>query len=100
MRKKYQIVIVGAGSSAIFVSFIMTQAHSKDIKIFERKKEKFYTNRVKVSSSLETDVENLFLIGDGEGITRGLMQASISGMMAANEIVKRMGFSQKSRLFS
>ena len=52
---------------------------------------KFYTNRVKVSSSLETDVENLFLIGDGAGITRGLMQASISGMIAAKEILKRMG---------
>jgi hypothetical protein len=52
---------------------------------------KFYTNRVKVSSSLETDVENLFLIGDGAGITRGLMQASISGMIAAKEILKRIG---------
>jgi hypothetical protein len=52
---------------------------------------KFYTNRVKVSSLLETDVENLFLIGDGAGITRGLMQASISGMIAAKEILKRMG---------
>jgi len=52
---------------------------------------KFYTNRVKLSSSLETDVENLFLVGDGAGITRGLMQASISGMIAAKEILKRMG---------
>ncbi len=55
---------------------------------------KFYTNRVKISSTLETDVENLFLIGDGAGITRGLMQASISGMLAANEILKRMGKEQ------
>jgi len=52
---------------------------------------KFYTNRVKISSALETDVKNLFLIGDGAGITRGLMQASISGILAANEILKRMG---------
>ena len=52
---------------------------------------KFYTNRVKLSSSLEADVKNLFLIGDGAGITRGLMQASISGILAANEILKRMG---------
>ena len=44
---------------------------------------KFYTNRLKLSSSLETDIQNLFLIGDGAGITRGLMQASISGMIAA-----------------
>jgi uncharacterized FAD-dependent dehydrogenase len=52
---------------------------------------KFYTNRVKISPVLETDIQNLFLIGDGAGITRGLMQASISGILAANEILKRMG---------
>ncbi len=52
---------------------------------------KFYTNRVKISPTLETDIQNLFLIGDGAGITRGLMQASISGMLAAKEILKRIG---------
>jgi uncharacterized FAD-dependent dehydrogenase len=52
---------------------------------------KFYTNRLKLSSTLETDIHNLFLIGDGAGITRGLIQASISGMIAAEEILKRMG---------
>jgi hypothetical protein len=52
---------------------------------------KFYTNRLKLSSTLETDIENLFLIGDGAGITRGLIQASMSGMIAADEILKRMG---------
>jgi len=52
---------------------------------------KFYTNRVKISPNLETDVQNLFLIGDGAGITRGLIQASISGMLAAYEILKRIG---------
>jgi len=52
---------------------------------------KFYTNRVKISPVLETDIQNLFLIGDGAGITRGLMQASISGILAANEILARMG---------
>jgi hypothetical protein len=51
---------------------------------------KFYTNRVKISPALETDIQNLFLIGDGAGITRGLMQASISGMLAANEILQRI----------
>ena len=55
---------------------------------------KFYTNRVKISPALETDIQNLFLIGDGAGITRGLMQASISGILAANEILKRMGKEQ------
>jgi uncharacterized FAD-dependent dehydrogenase len=52
---------------------------------------KFYTNRVKISPALETDIQNLFLIGDGAGITRGLMQASISGILAGEEILKRTG---------
>ena len=52
---------------------------------------KFYTNRVKISPALETDIQNLFLIGDGAGITRGLMQASISGILAGDEILKRTG---------
>ena len=52
---------------------------------------KFYTNRVKISPALETDIQNLFLIGDGAGITRGLIQASISGILAGDEILKRIG---------
>jgi len=51
---------------------------------------KFYTNRAKISSLLETDIQNLFFVGDGAGITRGLMQASISGMLAANEVLNRI----------
>jgi hypothetical protein len=31
----------------------------------------------------------LFTIGDGAGVTRGLIQASVSGVIAAREIVKR-----------
>jgi uncharacterized FAD-dependent dehydrogenase len=52
---------------------------------------KFYTNRLKLSPALETDIQNLFLVGDGAGVTRGLIQASMSGMIAADEILKRMG---------
>ena len=51
---------------------------------------KFYTNRIKVSKVMESEIENLFLIGDGAGITRGLVQASVSGLIAASEIVRRM----------
>jgi uncharacterized FAD-dependent dehydrogenase len=50
---------------------------------------KFYSSRIRVSSSLESEVGNLFCIGDGAGLTRGLMQASISGVVAAREIIKR-----------
>lgn len=51
---------------------------------------KFYSARVKLSSELETDgVKNLFAIGDGAGVTRGLIQASASGVHAARVISSR-----------
>jgi len=51
---------------------------------------KFYSSRPELSPSLETEVSNLFAIGDGAGISRGLIQASASGVVAAREILKRV----------
>jgi uncharacterized FAD-dependent dehydrogenase len=51
---------------------------------------KFYSNRIELSSELETGVKNLFAIGDGAGITRGLIQASASGILAARTIARRL----------
>jgi uncharacterized FAD-dependent dehydrogenase len=51
---------------------------------------KFYSNRIELSKELETGVKNLFAIGDGAGVTRGLMQASASGILAARTIWKRI----------
>lgn len=51
---------------------------------------KFYSSRLNVSPSLETAVKNLFTIGDGAGITRGLVQASASGLIAAREVAGRL----------
>ena len=50
---------------------------------------KFYSSRLQLSSCLETKIHNLFTIGDGAGVTRGLIQASASGVIAAREIMKR-----------
>jgi uncharacterized FAD-dependent dehydrogenase len=50
---------------------------------------KFYTSRLELSNQLETRIRNLFTIGDGAGVTRGLIQASVSGIIAAREILKR-----------
>jgi len=50
---------------------------------------KFYSSRLKLSDCLETEIRNLFTIGDGAGLTRGLVQASASGVIVAREIVKR-----------
>lgn len=51
---------------------------------------KFYSARVKLTNELETEgVKNLFTIGDGAGVTRGLIQASASGVYAARVICSR-----------
>jgi uncharacterized FAD-dependent dehydrogenase len=52
---------------------------------------KFYSCRPHLSSSLETEVKNMFAAGDGAGVSRGLVQASASGVIAAREILKRSG---------
>ncbi len=51
---------------------------------------KFYSMQLKLSNALETEVENLFAAGDGPGVSRGLIQASVSGVVAAREILNRM----------
>ncbi|MFY9497507.1 MAG: NAD(P)/FAD-dependent oxidoreductase [Tepidanaerobacteraceae bacterium] len=51
---------------------------------------KFYSSRPALTSNLETQVQNLFAAGDGAGVTRGLAQASASGIIVAREILKRM----------
>jgi hypothetical protein len=50
---------------------------------------KFYSSRLELSGCLETKINNLFAAGDGAGITRGLIQASTSGIIVADEISKR-----------
>ena len=49
---------------------------------------KLYSNRIEVSPEMETGVTNLFAIGDGAGITRGLIQASTSGIVAGRAIAE------------
>jgi len=50
---------------------------------------KFYSGRLQLSPSLETEVNNMFAAGDGAGVSRGLVQASASGVVAAREIIGR-----------
>jgi len=51
---------------------------------------KFYSSRPALTSNLETQIQNLFAAGDGAGVTRGLAQASASGVIVAREIIKRL----------
>jgi len=48
---------------------------------------KFYSSRVQVDAGLETEIAGLYAIGDGAGITRGLIQAGASGLVAARAVV-------------
>ncbi len=50
---------------------------------------KFYSSRLELTENLETRISNLFAIGDGAGVTRGLVQASVSGIIVAREILRR-----------
>ncbi len=50
---------------------------------------KFYSSRLAMNRFFETPIQNLFTIGDGAGLTRGLVQASVSGVVAAREIMER-----------
>lgn len=47
---------------------------------------KFSSNIIKLSDQLETSVSGLYAIGDGAGLSRGLMQASASGIYVARNI--------------
>lgn len=47
---------------------------------------KFYSNQVKIDENFETSVKGLYSIGDGGGLTRGLMMASCSGVHLARVI--------------
>ena len=51
---------------------------------------KFYSPRLTLTPSLETEVANMFATGDAAGVSRGLAQASASGVLAAREILKRV----------
>jgi uncharacterized FAD-dependent dehydrogenase len=51
---------------------------------------KFYSLQLRLSQALETELPHLFAVGDGAGVSRGLVHASISGVMAAREIAGRL----------
>lgn len=47
---------------------------------------KFYSSKVEVNDDFSTKIPGLYAIGDGAGITRGLMQASATGVVVARAI--------------
>ena len=47
---------------------------------------KFYSNRIKMDEKLNTNVKGLHCLGDSSGWTRGLMMASVMGVLMGRYI--------------
>ena len=50
---------------------------------------KFYSNKVTIDENFETNIKGLYSIGDGGGMTRGLMMASASGVQMARIVANK-----------
>lgn len=48
---------------------------------------KFYSNRIRMDADLNTSVKNLYCLGDSSGWTRGLMMASVMGVIMAKKLL-------------
>lgn len=47
---------------------------------------KFYSNRIKMDDKFNTNIKNLYCLGDSSGWTRGLMMASLMGVLMGREL--------------
>ena len=47
---------------------------------------KFYSNRVKMDDKLNTNIRNFYALGDSSGWTRGLMMASMMGVLCGKKL--------------
>jgi len=52
---------------------------------------KFYTMRVTVDATMQTGVKGLFAAGDGAGLSRDIVNASATGLLAGRGIAKALG---------
>lgn len=48
---------------------------------------KFYSNKIKMDENLNTNIKNLYCLGDSSGWTRGLMMASVMGVKMARALL-------------
>ena len=73
----------------IYALDAVTPGIANDHTLFYGVEAKFYSDRVDVSNEFETTIKNLFVGGDGAGITRGLAQAGANGVKIARVIANR-----------
>lgn len=67
----------------------VTPGIANDHTLFYGVEAKFYSDRPEVSNEFETKIKNLYVGGDGAGITRGLAQAGASGVWIARSIINK-----------
>ena len=68
----------------------VTPGIANDDTLFYGVEAKFYSAYPDVNDDLMLkDIKNLYVGGDGAGITRGLAQASASGVLIARNIIKK-----------
>lgn len=49
---------------------------------------KFYSNKIILKDNFETNIKNLYCLGDSSGWTRGLMMASVMGVLMGESLAK------------
>lgn len=50
---------------------------------------KFYSNKVKMDADLNTNIQGLHCLGDSSGWTRGLMMASVMGVLMGRKLIEK-----------
>ncbi|KXB06750.1 FAD-dependent oxidoreductase [candidate division MSBL1 archaeon SCGC-AAA382K21] len=50
---------------------------------------KLYATKIKVDQKMETDIKNLFVAGDGAGLSRDIVNASGTGILSARGIIEK-----------
>lgn len=69
---------------------VITPGIASEHTLFYGVEAKFYSARPRLTDKFETEINGLFAIGDGAGITRGLAQASAAGVHVARYLNETM----------
>ena len=52
----------------------------------------WWMNKIETNESFETSLRNVFVVGDGAGVSQGIMYSAATGLVAAEEIGKRFRY--------
>ncbi len=69
---------------------VVTPGLTSEHTLFYGVEAKFYSERPKLSETLESEISGLFCGGDGAGVARGLAQAGACGVLIARAIADRL----------